>query len=147
MTKKVGGVKPKRTGRSGTGQWGNTPAAPDVPDVPVRKVGGVKPEARGYGAVMSSQVQSCPTNCPGEYVQGMWIHSKTCHWASVLWKHHGKTEQDWQCPFTCEPITLSMGWTHPFDCPFWDETGRTPFDYTKPPRVIQQVEENDDLPF
>jgi hypothetical protein len=76
-------------------------------------------------------MESCPENCPGEYVGGFWIHSRDCQWASVLWKHHGFTVKDWACPFDCDPIEMSAAWTHPYDCVFWDRTGYTPFDQLK----------------
>jgi hypothetical protein len=34
---------------------------------------------------------------------------------------------DFRCDFGCNPIRLTVGWTHPFDCPFWDSTEHTPF--------------------
>lgn len=117
--KKVGGVKRTRQGK-----------IPAASAAALRKVGGVKnPVPRGASG---SVVESCPENCPGEYIDGMWIHSSTCPWAAMLWKHHGATDKQWRCPYDCDPIELSSGWTHPYTCPFWDRTGRTPFDHPKP---------------
>lgn len=80
----------------------------------------------------SNKMGSCPENCPGEYVLGVWIHSKECRYASMLWRVHGKKKEDWNCPFECEPTELPHGWTHPWECPFWDWTGRTPIDHNAP---------------
>ena len=119
-SKKFGGVK-----RRG--------AIPAVAIPAAKKFGGVKePVPRGvYGE--TGFVQSCPINCGGEYIQGMWIHSADCQWAAVLWEAHGKKEKDWNCVYDCDPTRLPSGWTHDFRCPFWDRTGRTPID-TNPPR-------------
>lgn len=88
----------------------------------------------------------------------MWIHSKWCPWAAVIWKAHGKTVKHWHCPFDCDPHEIPSGWTHPYQCPFWDLTGRTPFD-TPAPKVNNGdaesfeafpealTEKDDDLPF
>lgn len=76
-------------------------------------------------------MQSCPENCPGEYKLGMWVHSATCPWVAVLYEAHGDTEKNWRCPFDCDPMEISVGWTHPWDCPFWNETDQTPFDSPK----------------
>lgn len=117
--KKFGGVKQTRQGK--------IPAASAVPSK--KKFGGVKEVPRGMS---NNGVESCPQNCPGEYVAGMWIHSRDCPWAAVLWNAHGKTINDWHCQYDCDPIQLPSGWTHPYDCPFWDRTGMTPFDHPKP---------------
>jgi hypothetical protein len=118
--KKIGGVKNRTTGTS--------PTKSRTTDSP-KKIGGVKTVPRGMS---NNGVESCPENCPGEYVEGMWIHSKTCPWAAVLWNAHGKTVKDWHCMYDCDPMQLPSGWTHPMTCPFWDRTGRTPFDHPKP---------------
>lgn len=102
-----------------------------------RKFGVKAPVSRGESAG-SGHMQACPVNCPGEYVEGMWIHSDWCRYSAVLWRVHGKTRSDWTCPYSCTPIEISSGWTHPHDCPFWDETGRTPFDHA-PPNVVRSV--------
>jgi hypothetical protein len=145
--KKFGGVKKSR-------RQGETPAASATPS---KKIGGVKNVVpRGqYG--ITGNMESCRENCPGEWVQGMWIHSKECPWAVVIWKAHGKTLKDWHCPYDCDPTELPSGWTHPYTCPFWDETGTTPFD-TPPPKANNAAESfaefpkaleetGDDLPF
>lgn len=105
-------------------------SSPQVPSVS-RSFGVKNPVPRGG----SKGIESCPTNCPGEWLEGMWIHSSDCRWASMLWRSHGKTADDWQCPYECPPIELSSGWTHPYTCPFWDRTGRTPFDHNAPADV------------
>jgi hypothetical protein len=93
---------------------------------------GVKlPQPRGIPGV-SGKMESCPDGCPGEYIEGMWIHSAACRWSAVLWRAHGKEEKDWCCPYNCPPQTLSSGWTHQWDCEFWNRTGRTPFDHNSP---------------
>jgi hypothetical protein len=119
--KKIGGVKNPTTGTS------RNPST--TTDSPRKKFGGVKTVPRGQS---NNGIESCPQNCPGEYVEGMWIHSRDCPWASVLWHAHGKTEKDWHCAYDCDPVQLPSGWTHPITCPFWDRTGRTPFDHPKP---------------
>lgn len=93
---------------------------------------GVKnPVPRGIPGV-SGRMESCPEGCPGEYIEGMWVHSKECRWSAVLWRGHGKTEEDWKCPYNCPPQKIASGWTHQWDCAFWDRTGRTPFDHNSP---------------
>jgi hypothetical protein len=119
--KKFGGVKK-------SAHRGKSSGAPIAPASP-KKFGGVKP-TRGPGTI--SQMESCLQNCPGEWIDRHWIHSADCPWASVLWKHHGKTDKDWHCLYDCDPVELPSGWTHPYDCPFWDRTGRTPFDHSMP---------------
>lgn len=100
----------------------------------VKKLGGVKaPVPRGTGPRPAGSVESCPQNCPGEYVEGCWIHSRDCPWSTVLWKDHGFGPADWRCPYACPPVELPNGWTHQHDCRFWDRTGRTPFDHVKAP--------------
>lgn len=119
-SKKFGGIKRR----------GEIPA---VSTTAKKKFGGVKePVPRGVSGE-TGFVQSCPQNCPGEYVLGMWIHSANCPWAAVLWEAHGKKAEDWNCPYQCEPTRLPSGWTHDYRCPFWDRTGRTPID-SLPPR-------------
>lgn len=118
-SKKFGGVK-KAAG-------GKTPAAVSASP---KKVGGVKTPPRG---AVGSTVESCPQNCPGEFVRGMWIHSLDCPWVAVIWKFHGGEIAEWRCLYDCDPITLPSGWTHPYDCPYWNETGKTPFDHVPPP--------------
>jgi hypothetical protein len=119
-SKKFGGVRRQE----------KKPAA-STPDTPKKKIGGVvAPVPRG---MQNSAMESCPINCPGEWIEGMWIHSHDCPWASVLWKAHGATIKKWRCPFDCDPIELPSGWTHPYNCPFWDRTGRTPIDHSPPP--------------
>jgi hypothetical protein len=119
----------KVTGRS-VGEQVFAPLASSPPK-PMRRFAGVKASVRGTNKSVRG-VQSCPENCPGEYVEGNWIHSKWCPWASVLWRSHGKTEKDWGCPYGCPPLALPSGWTHQHDCKFWDATGRTPFDHADP---------------
>lgn len=85
--------------------------------------------------VPAGNVQTCPRNCGGEYIEGTWVHSKTCPWSSVLWKSHGKTAADWNCPYGCPVQELPSGWTHQPFCAFWDRTGRTPFDHNAPHEV------------
>lgn len=123
---------------------------------PTKKKFGVKnPVPRGE-STESGAVGSCVVNCPGEWVNGMWIHSQWCKWGAVLWKGHDKTAADWNCPFGCVPIELASGWTHPWQCVFWDETNRTPFDHNAPkPQEKAETffdnltldDDNDDLPF
>ena len=31
------------------------------------------------------------------------------------------------CQFECQPVHLNVGWTHPWNCPFWETTEHTPF--------------------
>lgn len=107
-----------------------------------KKFGGVKaPVPRGVTG-MTGFVQSCPENCGGEYKFGMWIHSAECPWAATLWSAHGKTRDDWKCPYQCEPTTLPSGWTHDYRCPFWDRTGNTPVDVL-PPKAHHDTKEKD----
>jgi hypothetical protein len=115
--KKFGGVKQTRRGKS---------PAVSAADTAPRRIGGVKASARG------NYLQSCPQNCPGEYIGGMWIHSQDCPWVAVIWKAHGATEKQWRCMYDCNPVELPSGWTHPFDCPFWTRTDQTPFDELPP---------------
>lgn len=127
-SKKFGGIKKRQ---------GATPAADVVDSVPPRKFGGVKePAARGG----SSVVESCLQNCPGEWIEGMWIHSYDCPWVAVLWFAHGADWKDWRCPYDCDPIELPSGLTHPYTCPFWDRTGKTPFDHEAPHGVIEPTQ-------
>lgn len=120
-SKKIGGVKQTGGGRKSA-------ASSDA--TPTRKVGGVKPHVRGWKA-QSSQMQSCPENCPGEYKQGMWVHSADCPWVAVLYRAHGNVIEEWRCLFDCDPLEMSVGWTHPYDCEFWNRTEQTPFDTPK----------------
>lgn len=113
---------------------------------PALRTYGVKaPVERGH-ALKSGQVESCPENCPGEWKPDGWIHSSWCQWASVLWKAHGVTVADWKCNYQCEPQEMPSGWTHDYRCPYWDRTGRTPFDATAPvgvPREKMTLKEKD----
>lgn len=132
--KKIGGVKNRTT------ETCQNPLP--TTDLPKRKIGGVKTIPRGE-AIGSGHMQSCPDNCAGEYVLNMWIHSRDCPWASVLWKAHGKTPKDWHCPFDCDPIEMSSGWTHPHLCPFWDFMGQIPFDHNLPRGVRRERREKE----
>lgn len=120
--KKIGGVKNRTTA---------TDPMPSGTTGSRKKIGGVRPGVRGVNAE-STQMQSCPINCPGEYVGKMWIHSRDCPWVAVLWDAHGATEKQWRCPFDCDPHRLPSGWTHPHDCEFWNHTSQTPFDDAAP---------------
>lgn len=111
---------------------GDSPTVPaDVEGVP-RTFGVKQVIPRGTVAGVSGDLESCPLNCPGEWIAGMWIHSRECPWAAVLWRGHGYGEKDWQCPYECPALELPSGWTHQPECPFWDRTGRTPFDHNPP---------------
>jgi len=129
-SKKFGGVKRLRRE--------NIPAVTATP----KRFGNVKePVLRGVTG-MTGFVQSCPQNCGGEYKFAMWIHSAECPWAAVLWSAHGKTRDDWNCPYHCEPTALPSGWTHDYRCPFWDRTGATPIDVL-PPKAHDDTKEKD----
>ena len=122
-SKRTFGVKAKTTGAG---------KVPKVSGKQSPRAFGVKvPYARGIPGV-SGKMESCPEGCPGEYIEGMWIHSKECRWSAVLWRAHGKTEEDWSCPYDCPPQEISSGWTHQWECAFWERTGRTPFDHNAP---------------
>lgn len=111
------------------------------PVTPGKKFGGVRPQGANRS---SGSPGPCPEGCSGEWVEGCWIHLRTCRWASVLWRSHGKTDADWNCPWGCPPLVLPSGWTHLHDCRFWDALGRTPFDHTAPPGVtVEQFPERE----
>lgn len=117
--KKFGGVKNTRGVKSS-----------GVSPTPTKKIAGVKTIPRG---APGSTVESCPENCPGEFVRGRWIHSSNCPWVAVIWKFHGGDINQWRCPYDCDPVCLPSGWTHYYACPYWSYTGKTPFDQTPPP--------------
>lgn len=65
---------------------------------------------------------------------GLWVHDARCPGTAKLWKALGHRAEDWQsavyqcCPYHCEGVEIGDAITHAWQCPYWDDTGRTPFD-------------------
>ena len=95
------------------------------------KFGAIKPEALQQGS--SSLHPRCYAKCQGAVMDGvMWIHSPGCPYTVVLWRAHGFTASNWECPYGCQATALPSGWTHDYRCPFWNATGQTPIGLKAP---------------
>lgn len=74
-------------------------------------------------------------HCEGERVtdgddKQRWIHSPRCPYTPMIWWHHGRTKEDWACPFNCLGQETQSGLTHYWACPWWDSQEYNPRDRT-----------------
>ena len=45
----------------------------------------------------------------------------------MLWKAHGHSLDDWACPHGCPGTEMPSGYTHHWQCVFWEANELTPF--------------------
>ena len=76
---------------------------------------------------VSSGVRWCVAGCQGRHVEDMWIHDVQCPEIRMLWKAHGYTAADWACPHGCPANEMPSGYTHHWQCKFWEANDLTPF--------------------
>ena len=122
--KKVGGVKArsKVKGRA-------APAAR-----PKKKVGGVSVKIT---EAASSKHRYCPVGCQGDWRSGMWCHDNDCPEVRMIWKAHGQQQVDWVCSYGCPGEEMPSGWTHHWECAFWEAHPElTPFYTHKEEREV-----------
>lgn len=87
------------------------------PPAPVRSftIGKVKASSRAPNT--SSGARQC-TVCEGRVKGGMWFHSRGCAETIVLYRAV-EASLYWPCPFHCDPVPLTFGYTHHHTCDFW----------------------------
>ena len=128
--------RPKVTRKAGVGRVKATPkevrAAAEL-QAPLGKrkvtrkagVGGVN--KANVPAPVSSLHRWCIAGCQGRHVEHMWIHDTGCPEIRMLWKAHGYTAADWTCPHGCPGTEMPSGYTHHWQCEFWEANDLTPF--------------------
>jgi hypothetical protein len=76
---------------------------------------------------VSSGHRWCVAGCQGRHVDHMWIHDTGCPEIRMLWKAHDYTAADWACPHGCPANEMPSGYTHHWQCRFWEANDLTPF--------------------
>lgn len=88
---------------------------------PAKTLGGVK--AGVVDRTSSAAFLECDA-CEGVFIKETWIHEPQCPRTVTLWKGHGFTKEDWWQVCECDPLETPGGYTHAWDCGFWDDPDR-----------------------
>lgn len=55
----------------------------------------------------------------------------------MIWKAHGQQQVDWVCSYGCPGEEMPSGWTHHWECAFWEAHPElTPFYTHKEEREV-----------